>query len=211
MIKDYLHVATVKENNDGEKHEDKKKEPNDPHIWLNPLLVKIQTETIKNTLIELDPPGKTEYEANYLAFIKDLDSLHNDIINILAPVNGKKFLVFHPAFGYFADAYDIEQITIEIEGKEPSARQLAGIIELVKKENISVFAITFFTFVHFILLSHDCTSSSKMTQNLRLNYRLFSVPIVIILPLNSFLSSIDLLPTSIHHYSSVPENTLQAD
>jgi zinc transport system substrate-binding protein len=114
---------------------------NDPHIWLNPRLVKLQAQTIAEALIEIDPGGKDVYKSNLAAFLKDLDVLDANLAEALAPVKGKTFLVFHPAWGYFADAYGLEQEPIEIEGKEPSAMQLARIIEEAKEEGVRVIFV----------------------------------------------------------------------
>ncbi len=114
---------------------------NDPHIWLNPRLVKLQARTIADALIEIDPHGKDVYEDNLAALLKDLGALDLKLAEALAPVKGKTFLVFHPAWGYFADAYGLKQEPVEIEGKEPSARQLARIIERAKKEGVRVIFV----------------------------------------------------------------------
>ena len=113
----------------------------DPHIWLSPRLVKIQARTIADVLIEIDPAGKTTYKKNLAAFLKDLDALDATLAEALAPVKGKTFLVFHPAWGYFADAYGLEQEPIEIEGKDPSGPQLARMIEIAKNEGVRVIFV----------------------------------------------------------------------
>ena len=50
-------------------------------------------------------------------------------------------MVYHPVFGYFADRYGLKQLPVEVEGKEPSARQLSRLIERAKKENIRVIFV----------------------------------------------------------------------
>lgn len=108
----------------------------DPHIWLNPRLVKRQARTMATALIQHDPEGKALYEANLAAFLIELDTLDEHLTNALAPLRGKTFMVFHPAWGYFADAYGLEQEPIELEGKDPSARQLTRIIEKARTEGV---------------------------------------------------------------------------
>ena len=109
---------------------------NDPHIWLSPQLVKIQVENIYLALAEIDPANKDFYEQNKNKYIKKLDDLDSELKNAFSEMQGKKILVFHPAFGYLARDYGFEQIAIEIEGKEPSAENLASIIDTAKKEDI---------------------------------------------------------------------------
>ncbi len=104
----------------------------DPHIWLSPALVKIQSQTIYNALAELDPAHKDAYQANLAAFLKDIDALDAEIRATLANTKTKKFIVFHPSWGYFARDYGLEMILIEVGGQEPSAQELANLIEKAK-------------------------------------------------------------------------------
>ncbi|MEM7583971.1 MAG: zinc ABC transporter substrate-binding protein [Acidobacteriota bacterium] len=113
----------------------------DPHVWLSPRLVEIQARTIADALIELDPAGEAAYEENLVAFLEDLDALDRRLADALAPVRGKTFMVFHPAWGYFADAYGLEQEPIEIEGKDPSGRQIARMIEMAEEEGVRVIFV----------------------------------------------------------------------
>jgi len=126
---------------DEDHHHEAGSDPHDPHIWLNPRYVAIQARAIADALIEIDPAGKAAYEKNLAAFLEDLDALDAKLAAALAPVKGKTLMVFHPAWGYFADAYGLEQEPIEIEGKEPSARQLARIIEQAKQERVRVIFV----------------------------------------------------------------------
>lgn len=107
----------------------------DPHIWLDPALVKIQARNIRDGLCAMDPPHAEHYTANAETFLRELDALDAEIRAILAPIPEEKrtFLVFHPSWGYFARAYGLRQAAIEVEGKEPSPRELATIIEMGQK------------------------------------------------------------------------------
>ena len=89
----------------------------DPHIWMSPLLVKIQAHTIFMTLSSMDKDNRDFYEKNYQIFIKDLDRLDNGLKTALKNLKGKNMLVFHPSFGYFTDAYGLKQVAIESMGK----------------------------------------------------------------------------------------------
>lgn len=123
------------------RHHHVEKGGNDPHIWLNPLLVKQQAETMLSALIELDPEGKDEYTANYESFVKDLNALNETIKKTLALVKDGNILVFHPVLGYFTDAYGLRQIAIEVEGKAPKGRNLAILIKKARQEDIRVIFI----------------------------------------------------------------------
>lgn len=108
----------------------------DPHVWLDPMLVKVQSRTICDALVRLNPAHATEYERNLAVFHSELDDVHARISELLAPLKGKEFFVFHPAFGYFADAYGLKQVAVENGGKEPSPKQLVSLIERARKSGV---------------------------------------------------------------------------
>jgi zinc transport system substrate-binding protein len=110
----------------------------DPHIWLSPTLVKTQARTIYEALAQLDPTHEAGYKINLDSFIADIDALDADIRKTLAGVENRKFMVFHPSWGYFARDYGLKMIPIEVGGQEPSAAELAGLITTAKEEGIRV-------------------------------------------------------------------------
>lgn len=113
----------------------------DPHIWLSPRLVKIQAQTICDALVDLDPSGVETYRRNLAAFQADLDRLHDRLEAALAGLKGREVFVFHPAFGYFLDEFGLKQVPVEIEGKEPTARRLAAVIERAKAAGTRVIFV----------------------------------------------------------------------
>lgn len=118
-------------------HEDHLHGPMDPHIWLSPPLVMLQARNILNALLDLDPAHASVYEANYKRFILELVELDLELRKLLSTNDGSnEFMVFHPAWGYFAAAYGLVQIPIEIEGKEPKASDLKQLIEYAQKNRI---------------------------------------------------------------------------
>jgi len=110
----------------------------DPHIWLSPSLVKVQAQTIYNALVQLDAPHQVMYQSNLERFLADIDTLDREIRQSLTAVKSRKFIVFHPGWGYFARDYGLEMIPIEVGGQEPSASELAKLITEAKRENIRV-------------------------------------------------------------------------
>lgn len=113
----------------------------DPHIWTSPARVKIMAQKIKDTLSSANPDQQSYFETNLLEFINDLDLLDKDIRTILAKGTNNRFMVFHPAWSYFAKDYGLEQIAIEHEGKEPGARTMQKIIEEGKRLGIKVIFV----------------------------------------------------------------------
>ena len=119
---------------DGEAHDDHTDPKGlDPHIWLSPPLVIKQAEHIYNALVKYDVLHKEIYRKNYADFIREVSELDTELKKILVAKDKKiKFMVYHPAWGYFARAYGLEQIPVEIEGKEPKPADLARIIDNAK-------------------------------------------------------------------------------
>jgi len=101
----------------------------DPHVWLDPRLAKTIADNIRAALIHVDPSHAMYYERNYRTLVADLEELDQEISGILSSVRGSEFLVFHPAFGYFADAYGLTQVSIETGGVSAGTGHLARTID----------------------------------------------------------------------------------
>lgn len=100
----------------------------DPHIWLSPRALAHQVGTMAAALARLDPPGAAVFAARRDSIQSELAALDRELTALLAPVRGERFLVFHPAFGYFARDYGLIQIAIEEGGLAPSPRHLARVL-----------------------------------------------------------------------------------
>ena len=110
----------------------------DPHIWLSPVLVAQQADTIYQFLAALDPANRDFYRENLDAFLADIAMLQDDIRATLEGVESRNFIVFHPAWGYFADDFDLTMIPVEVGGQEPSASELADVIRQAQDLNATV-------------------------------------------------------------------------
>jgi len=119
----------------------------DPHVWVSPKNVKIMAKNIYNTLVEIDSKNQEYYETNYDNFIKEINQTNKKIKTILSSLpKNSKFMVFHPSWGYFAKDYNLEQLVIEVEGKEPKPKILQKIIKEAKEENVkAIFTQTEFS------------------------------------------------------------------
>ena len=91
---------------------------NDPHIWLDPILVKTQAQNIAKALIATYPSHAALYRANLQSFLSELDALDARIKAILKDKKGQKLIVYHPSWAYFAARYELVQVPVEIEGKK---------------------------------------------------------------------------------------------
>ncbi|URA09174.1 metal ABC transporter solute-binding protein, Zn/Mn family [Thermospira aquatica] len=125
---------------DHEEHEDRVGAP-DPHIWMSLRLATLQAKTILDKLSSLDPEGKEIYEKNYSQLIQKLQNLDNEIRQQLNRHRGKTFFIYHPVLGYFADDYGLIQQSIEIEGKEPSSRQIHALVQKAKQQKVKVIFV----------------------------------------------------------------------
>jgi zinc transport system substrate-binding protein len=110
----------------------------DPHIWLSPQLVEIQAQTICDGLVAVDRDNASFYRENLNAFLADLDELDATIRGTLSGLRNRKFMVFHPSWSYFARDYGLEMMSIEIEGGEPSAAEMAELVNTARENDIRV-------------------------------------------------------------------------
>ena len=110
----------------------------DPHIWLSPPLVKTQARHIADALAAVDSANRTRYEENLSAFLGEIDALDAELGSMFASSPGARFMVFHPSWGYFAQSYGLEQIPIEIEGKDPKPAQLKEMVHYAREHGIKV-------------------------------------------------------------------------
>jgi zinc transport system substrate-binding protein len=124
-----------------EEHSEEEHEGTDPHIWLSVRNAVRFSGTMHEALVRLDPEGKENYDRGYRDLVEDLEALDQRIARILEPVKGEPFFVFHPSFGYFAEDYGLEQIAVETGGVEPSARQLARMIEEARERGVRVLFV----------------------------------------------------------------------
>jgi zinc transport system substrate-binding protein len=114
----------------------------DPHVWLSPPLVMLQARNILQALAETDPAGRDHYERNYKAFIEEIVDLDAELRAIFAEGGGSRtFMVFHPSWGYFAEAYGLKQVAVETEGKEPKPRELKDLVEFARERDIRVIFV----------------------------------------------------------------------
>lgn len=112
----------------------------DPHIWLDPLLVKQQGEIILNSLIEIRPSKEQYFRDNFKNFSQNLDILNIDLFQILESYKGKTMFVYHPSFGYMANRYGFIQQYLEVSDREISPQEIQNVVNRMKENNIrSIF------------------------------------------------------------------------
>ncbi len=113
----------------------------DSHVWLSPKLLKLQAKNVFEAFSKASPQRQEAFRRNYEKLAERIDKLDAEITERLKPYAGRGFLVFHPAFAYFADCYGLRQVAVEAGGKQPTARQLRELTALAKKENLRVLFV----------------------------------------------------------------------
>lgn len=113
----------------------------DPHIWLAPAETKIIAQNTLKALKTSFPEHATEFEANYTRFSSEIDSLTLVINQQLSGLNNRHILIFHPALAYYARQFNLEQVALEMNGKEPSPRHMKEIVDLAHARHIHVIFI----------------------------------------------------------------------
>lgn len=112
-------------------------EHGDTHIWLSVKNAKLIAQNIYNSLKQLYPTQ--DYTESYQQLIAEIDAVDQALKNILSTLpKHQKFVVFHPMLGYFARDYDLEEISIEMEGKSPKAKDMIAVINHIKDEKLHV-------------------------------------------------------------------------
>ena len=110
----------------------------DPHVWLAPAAMEQMAIRIEAALREILPEQRDVLAANLADFRGEIAALDRELRDALAGGRQRTLLVFHPAWGYFAEAYGLEQVAIEHQHKEPDPYELAALIERAREERIEV-------------------------------------------------------------------------
>ena len=113
----------------------------DPHVWLSPSCVKIAARNIYQALSLYDPQHRDYYGKNFAAFLSDIEELDRKNRKLLAGKKGYAFMVYHPAWGYFADEYGLKQMAIEEEGKIKGASHIREMIDTARRKGIKVIFV----------------------------------------------------------------------
>jgi len=112
---------------------------NDPHVWLSPKNMQTMAQRVASTLVSIDSTNAAKYQARGDALVGRLTQLDADFSSGLASCKSKTIITSHAAFGYLADAYGLEQVSIAgIDPEaEPSAQDLAELTEFAKSNDVN--------------------------------------------------------------------------
>jgi len=110
----------------------------DPHIWLSPKRVVTIVEVVRDYMIENDEVNKEEYNENAKKYIQELNKLNEDLVDTFKELETKAFIIYHPAFSYFASDYGLQMVTIEEDGKEATAKRIQKVVDFAIENDIKV-------------------------------------------------------------------------
>lgn len=128
------------EDHHGEAHHDEDRHELDPHVWTSPIQVMKIANAMCDAFISLDSAGKNFYVARLNRFYERLERLDKDLKKAVSklPENRRSFIVYHPAYGYFARDYGMQQLAVEMNGKEPKPLDLMYLTKKGKEHNVRI-------------------------------------------------------------------------
>lgn len=139
VYKNLAHILSHHINNSA--HLDSTAHAHDPHIWLSLKLAKEQAQAMYERLCAINPAYKESYTKNLTAFFARVDRIAQDLTRILAGQRGRAFLVLHPAFGYLAQEFGLEEIALEEDGKEIKLKSLNRLSKIIEEKRIRTLFI----------------------------------------------------------------------
>lgn len=110
----------------------------DPHIWTSISGARVIAQNTYQAFIKLDPENQEIYQAGYQRLIEEIDSTEAEMKQLLQPLAGTAFIIYHPALTYFAREFGLKQLCIELDGKEPSPAQLKQLLETATQSDAKV-------------------------------------------------------------------------
>lgn len=113
----------------------------DPHIWTSARNMKTIALNIKEAFITIDKANEATYNQNYARLLEVIDSTEQVLDSLLSPLSGDAFVIYHPALTYLAQDYHLQQLCIEMDGKEPSPAQLKALVEAAKEHHATTVFI----------------------------------------------------------------------
>lgn len=113
----------------------------DPHVWTSFGGARVIAANVRDALTALAPEHQSLYQQRYDSLMVDMAQTEAEVRQMLAPLRGTAFIIYHPALTYFAHEFGLTQLCIELDGKEPSPAQLATLIETAREQQVRVVFI----------------------------------------------------------------------
>jgi zinc transport system substrate-binding protein len=110
----------------------------DPHVWLAPPFAADAARSIAHALSEKMPEAESLFRTNLTSLLGEISELDEEIRALLTPVRERSFVVYHPAWGHFANHYGLLQLALQREGKDPGPGTLAALLDEVQEDQATV-------------------------------------------------------------------------
>lgn len=110
----------------------------DPHLWLSPKRSVVMVQAIADELSKIDEANRDTYQTNAAAYITELEALDKELEIRTSSLNSKSFMIYHGSYGYFAEDYDLDMISIEAAGKQATATEIQDVIEYALENGINI-------------------------------------------------------------------------
>lgn len=138
-------------------HHEGELESGDPHVWLSPQNLIAMARNVAETLSQHDKSNAAYYRQRVQRFEQQMKALDQELSKSLQGIKCRTFLIYHPALGYLAHQYGLQQLAVEHDGKEPSAAYMQQLITQCKKESVKVV---------FISKEHNGRSAERIAHEL---------------------------------------------
>ena len=113
----------------------------DPHIWTSPKGAAVIAENMYRAFVELDPEHKEYFRKNYLELKEQIDHTDSILTAVLSKVPGRMFVIYHPTLSYLARDYNLRQLSIEMDGKEPSPFYLKTVMDAARENHADIIFV----------------------------------------------------------------------
>jgi len=138
---DLIELSGTEEEEDHNDHEGHLHGGPDPHYWMSPVSAYVIAEDVKNFLTQLNPASAQKYEAGLKALQNNIARVDSTLREELSGALSTTFMIYHPALGYMARDYGLEQISFENEGKSPSPARMKALIDIARDKGINIIFI----------------------------------------------------------------------
>ena len=125
----------------GHLHEGGHVEAADPHYWVSPRSALIIASSVNSFLCGLNPAEKNKYETNYEALVLKIKEVDTKALKLFSGLTNKSFMIYHPNLAYLARDYNLEEIPVEYEGKEPPPSRIRELIDRARRDKIKVIFV----------------------------------------------------------------------
>ena len=129
------------DHHDHHHHGEEAEDALDPHIWLNVENACRMAENIRDEFRRADPAHAEVYRKNCAALLEELGECEKRLKTEMAPYRGRRFYVYHPAFGYFANMFGLRQEAVELDGREVTPAHLAELTRRAKSDRVGVIFV----------------------------------------------------------------------